>query len=92
VPPSRTPPDTPFAGPVSTAIERAWGRAPLVQPRLGGTTPDFVFTRTLGVPSLLIPYAPADMCHHAPNEHMPLDALYRGVRTSAAICVELASG
>jgi acetylornithine deacetylase/succinyl-diaminopimelate desuccinylase-like protein len=61
-----------------------------VQPRLGGTTPDFVFTQHLGVPSLLVPYAPPDMHHHAPNERMELSALYRGVRTSAAICLELA--
>jgi len=65
-------------------------RATAGQPRLGGTTPDFLFTRVLGVPSLLVPYAPPDMHHHAPNERMDLDALHRGVRTSAAICLSLA--
>ena len=88
VPPSRTPIDTPVAAPVQRAIEASWNHSPLLQPRLGGTTPDFVFTRTLGVPSLLVPYAPADMHHHAPNERIPLESLYRGVRTTAAICLE----
>ena len=50
-----------------------------------------MFTQRLGVPSLLVPYAPPDMHHHAPNERMELSALYRGVRTSAAICLQLAA-
>ena len=91
VPPSRTPLDNPFVAPVRRALQAAWGRAPHIQPRLGGTTPDFVFTRELGVPSLLVPYAPPDMHHHAPNERMDLEALQRGVRTSAAICLEIAA-
>jgi acetylornithine deacetylase/succinyl-diaminopimelate desuccinylase-like protein len=69
--PRREPPiDTPLAVPfpVQRAIEASWDHSPLLQPRLGGTTPDYVFTRTLSVPSLLVPYAPADMHHHAPNE------------------------
>ncbi len=91
VPPSRTPIDTPFTAPVERAIEASWNIRPRLQPRLGGTTPDFVFTRTLGVPSLLVPYAPADMRHHAADEHLPLEVLHRGVRTSAAICSELST-
>jgi acetylornithine deacetylase/succinyl-diaminopimelate desuccinylase-like protein len=90
VPPSRTPPDNPFTDAVVTAVRAAWERDVYIQPRLGGTTPDFVFTRTLGVPSLLVPYAPPDMHHHAPNERMELEALWRGVRTSASICLQLA--
>lgn len=91
VPPSRTPIDTPFSAPVQRAVEASWNIRPWLQPRLGGTTPDFVFTRTLAVPSLLVPYAPADMRHHAADEHLPLEALHRGVRTSAAICLELSA-
>ena len=91
VPPSRTPLDNRFVAPVRRALLAAWERPPHIQPRLGGTTPDFVFTRELGVPSLLVPYAPPDMHHHAPNERMDLEALQRGVRTSAAICLELAA-
>jgi acetylornithine deacetylase/succinyl-diaminopimelate desuccinylase-like protein len=91
VPPSRTPIDTPFSAPVQRAVEASWNIRPWLQPRLGGTIPDFVFTRTLAVPSLLVPYAPADMRHHAADEHLPLEALHRGVRTSAAICLELSA-
>jgi acetylornithine deacetylase/succinyl-diaminopimelate desuccinylase-like protein len=89
VPPSRTPVDSPFVAPVRRALEETWGRECYIQPSLGGTTPDFVFTRELGLPSLLVPYAPADMHHHAPNERMELAALLRGVRTSAALCLQI---
>jgi len=95
VPPSRTAADDPFVEPVRGAVEETWERECFIQPSLGGTTPDFVFTRELGVPSLLVPYAPSDMHHHAPNERMDLAALLRGVRTSAALCLrigELAQG
>ena len=89
VPPSSTPVDTPFAAPVIRAVERAWSAHPWIQPRLGGTTPDYVFTRILGVPSILVPYAPADMQHHAPDEHLQIEALWRGIRTSVTLCIEL---
>ena len=98
VPPSRTSINTPFTAPVQRGVEASWNLRPWLQPRLGGTTPDFVFTRTLGVPSLLAPYAPANMRHHAPNEHLALEALHRSVQTSAAILLgtfspsELVSG
>ncbi|MFQ5742976.1 MAG: M20/M25/M40 family metallo-hydrolase [Acidobacteriota bacterium] len=90
VPPSSTPTDTPWVAAVAAGLESASGAPPWLQPRLGGTTPDFVFTRLLRVPSLLIPYGPANMNHHAPNEKMSLAALRRGIRSSVAICLALA--
>lgn len=85
VPPSATPADTPLAPAVGAAVAAATGMEPLRRPRIGGTTPDFVFTRILKLPSLLVPYGPPDMNHHAPDERMTLDALARGIRCSAAI-------
>jgi acetylornithine deacetylase/succinyl-diaminopimelate desuccinylase-like protein len=90
VPPSMTPLDCPHVEDLLPALRAASGHEPLLRPRLGGTTPDHVFTRILGVPSLLVPYGSADMHHHAPNERIRVDDLYRGVRTTAAICVQLA--
>ncbi len=91
VPPSRTPLESSYVPPIRRAVDVAWERPSFVQPRLGGTTPDFVLTRELGVPSVIVPYGPPDMHHHAPDERMDLDALHRGVRTSAALCVHLAA-
>lgn len=91
VPPSRTPADSPFIEPIRDAVAAAWGRPALTQPSLGGTTPDYVFTQRLGVPSVLVPYGPPDMHHHAPNERMEIEAMMRGARTTAAICRRLAA-
>jgi acetylornithine deacetylase/succinyl-diaminopimelate desuccinylase-like protein len=90
VPPSATSPSTPLASALIQAVESATGVEPLLRPRLGGTTPDYVFTRILGMPSILVPYGPPDMNHHAPNEKMTLVALNRGVACSLAICRRLA--
>ncbi len=90
VPPSATSPDTPFADPVIAAVTRACGQPPMLRPRLGGTTPDFIFTRVLGIPSLLVPYGQPGMNHHAPNEHITVAALRRGIRCTVEICEALA--
>ena len=89
VPPSATPPNTPMANPIISAVARACGQTPLLRPRLGGTTPDFVFTRVLGMPSLLVPYGQPGMNHHAPNEHITVDALRRGIACTVEICETL---
>lgn len=85
VPPSATAPDAPYVQTVISAVREATGQAPLIRPRLGGTTPDYVFTKILQLPSVLVPYGPPDMNHHAPNERMTLAALHRGIRCTAAI-------
>ena len=90
VPPSATSPDLPVVRGVVEAVARATGAQPLLRPRLGGTTPDYVFTRILGMPSVLVPYGPPDMNHHAPNERMSLAAIERGAACTLEICRSLA--
>ncbi len=80
-PASRTPLDHPLVPLVKEAVGRGFGREPLVVPSLGGTTPDFVFTRLLGLPSIVVPLAPYDENNHAPNESTKLSLYLAGVRT-----------
>jgi acetylornithine deacetylase/succinyl-diaminopimelate desuccinylase-like protein len=89
--PSATPLDHPFAAPVRRAVERGFGAPPVDVPLLGGSLPDAVWTRTLGLPSFLVPYANHDEDNHAPNENIVLDRFYAGVRTAAALMAELAA-
>lgn len=89
VPPSATDPADPLARAVVDAVAAAGGQRPLLRPRLGGTTPDWIFTRILGIPSVLVPFGPPDMSHHAPDERMTLEALERGIRCSLEICGRL---
>jgi acetylornithine deacetylase/succinyl-diaminopimelate desuccinylase-like protein len=83
--------DHPFGKAVVRAVERAWGRRPVIFPNLGGTIPDYLFTRGLGLPSIWVPYAPHDEANHAPNESMTIEGFLNGVRSTAAALFELAA-
>lgn len=88
--PSRTPVDHPFGSAVIRAVERAWGRPPVVVPNLGGSIPDYLFTGVLGLPSIWVPYAPHDEANHAPNESTTIEGFVNGIRSTAAALFELA--
>jgi acetylornithine deacetylase/succinyl-diaminopimelate desuccinylase-like protein len=79
-PASRTPLDNAFVPVVKRAVARGFGREPLVVPSLGGTTPDYVFTRLLGLPSIVVPLAPYDENNHAPNESTKVSLYLAGIR------------
>jgi acetylornithine deacetylase/succinyl-diaminopimelate desuccinylase-like protein len=68
--PSKTPLDSPWAEPIRRGIVAAQGEEPLLVPALGGSLPDYVFTKTLGLPAFGVPYANADESNHAPNENL----------------------
>ena len=61
-----------------------WCR-PVSQPSLGASLPDAVWTCTLGVPSVLVPYADADESNHAPNENLDLEKFYGGIKCSLSV-------
>ncbi len=87
--PSKTPLDSPFTAPIVAAITAAQGAAPLLVPAMGGSLPDYVFTKLLGVPAFLVPYANADEANHAPNENMELERFIMGIKTGAALLTHL---
>jgi len=89
--PSSTPLDHPAAAPVRRAVERGFGRTPLDIPLLGGSLPDAVWTKTLCLPSFLVPYANPDQNNHAPNENLEIDRFYAGIRTAASLLAELSA-
>jgi acetylornithine deacetylase/succinyl-diaminopimelate desuccinylase-like protein len=80
-PASRTPLDHPMVPLVKNAVEKGFGKKVLVVPSLGGTTPDFVFTRLLGLPSIVVPLAPYDENNHAPNESTKVSLYLAGIRS-----------
>ena len=87
---AKTPLDLPISREIIATVERAHGgeRAVLL-PTLGGTVPMWAFTDILGLPTLLVPYANQNNRQHSPNEHMDLDHLFQGVRTTARLLTEL---
>jgi acetylornithine deacetylase/succinyl-diaminopimelate desuccinylase-like protein len=83
--PSKTPLDSPFAEPLRRALALGQGEEPLIVPAMGGSLPDYVFAKILGVPTFLTPYANADESNHAPNENLEVERFFKGIKTGAAV-------
>jgi acetylornithine deacetylase/succinyl-diaminopimelate desuccinylase-like protein len=89
--PSKTAIDHRYAQCAVDAVARVWGEPPVVFPTLGGTLPDYVFTRILGVPSILVPYANPEENNHSPNENISLDCFNKGIKVCATFLYNFAS-
>lgn len=83
--PSKTPLNSPFTEPLRQAIVAAQGAEPLLVPAKGASLPNYVFTKTLGIPAFGVPYANADESNHAPNENLEVVRFFRGIKTGAAM-------
>jgi len=87
--PSKTPIDSPFVAPVLAGVRAAAGEEPLLVPAMGGSLPEYVWTKVLGVPALVVPYANHDEDNHAPNENIEVARFFGGIKTGIAVLVEL---
>ncbi|WP_117192154.1 M20/M25/M40 family metallo-hydrolase [Rhizobium terrae] len=87
--PSKTPMDNPFAAVIRDAIVAARGVEPLLYPTVGGSLPDYVFTKILKKPAFVVPYANADEANHAPNENLKIGLFIDGIKTGAALLSKL---
>jgi len=88
--PAKTPADLPICREVVAAVERAHGgQQAVVTPTMGGSVPIWAFTDILQLPTILVPYANANNRQHSPNEHLRLDHLFQGVRTTAGLLRDL---
>ncbi|ABQ31422.1 hypothetical protein Acry_2226 [Acidiphilium cryptum JF-5] len=57
----------------------------IIPASMGGSLPDYVFTKILGVDAFVVPYANFDEANHAPNENLRIDCFLAGIRTGAAL-------
>jgi acetylornithine deacetylase/succinyl-diaminopimelate desuccinylase-like protein len=87
--PSRVPMDSPWGVAIRNALVAAHGVEPLQYPSMGGSLPDYVFTKVLGIPAFVVPYANADEANHAPNENLKIECFINGIRTGAALLAAL---
>ncbi len=87
--PSKTPLDSPYAEPLFGAITEGQGEEPQIVPAMGGSLPNYVFTKTLGLPTFLVPYANADESNHAPNENMEVERVIKGIKTGVSMLTRL---
>ena len=89
VAPALTPVDHPAMTALSRAIERVWGKPPLLT-REGGSGPEEALGRVLQAPVLYLGVALPNDRFHAPNERMILDQFWRGLLTAGELWHELA--
>jgi acetylornithine deacetylase/succinyl-diaminopimelate desuccinylase-like protein len=90
--PSRTPMGTENARRVASAVARGYARDPVLLPSSGGSSPEHLFTRDLGLHSYWTHLANPDMQNHAPDENLSLDSLRALSRASASVLYEFAGG
>lgn len=83
--PSKTPLDSQFAEPIFQAILAAQGEEPFIVPAMGGSLPNYVFTKIMKLPTYVVPYANFDEANHAPNENIEIERFIKGIKTGAAM-------
>ena len=82
--------ELPVSREIIQIVERAHGgERAVLMPTLGGSVPIYAFTDVLQIPTLIVPYANANNRQHSPNEHLRLDHLFQGIRTTAQLLTDL---
>jgi hypothetical protein len=54
----------------AASIKQTTGKSPAILPNLGGSLPNDIFAKDLGLPTVWVPHSYASCSQHAPNEHM----------------------
>ena len=83
--PSRTSADLEVVKVITDAVHLAYQQEPLIQPRLGSSLPDYVWTKILEVPSIIMPYANFDQRNHSPNENIVIDNFLKGINCTCHV-------
>jgi acetylornithine deacetylase/succinyl-diaminopimelate desuccinylase-like protein len=87
----RIPTDSPFVQAAVRALDRAFGRPPVLI-GMGGSIPAVeAIRRLLGMDSLLVGFGLADDRVHSPNEKFEVRCFERGILTHAALLAEFAA-
>jgi len=89
VAPAVTNVDHPAMGALCRAIERVWGKSPLLT-REGGSGPEEALGRVLEAPVLYLGVGLPDDRYHAPNERMVMDQFWKGLLAAGELWGEVA--
>jgi acetylornithine deacetylase/succinyl-diaminopimelate desuccinylase-like protein len=85
--PGRTDPDDPFIQLVVRSAEEVYGRPPQIWPMTGGSGPNELFTRHLGVPIATLGGGYPGSRAHAPDENLVIEHFIRGAKHMAHVLV-----
>jgi len=89
--PSKTCLDLPVSRMMVGAIADTYGVEPVIQPVLGGASPNYLFTNVLKMPAIWATYGPPDQNNHSPNENITLRSFFDGIRASALVLQRFAA-
>src|SRR5690606_4968185 len=87
--PSRTSADQEIVRVVTNAVRDSFQTEPVLQPSLGGSLPDYVWTKILKTPSVVVPYANFDEANHSPNENMGVKNFFDGIKCTCNLINEI---
>jgi len=82
---TRLDPDHDWVRAVAASIERTVGQPPAILPNLGGSLPNDIFARDLGLPTVWVPHSYPGCAQHAPNEHLPIAIAEEGLGIMAGL-------
>lgn len=79
--------DDPFLQVVSAALQRVWGKPPVLYPSIGGGGGLVkAFKEQIGIPNfLMVPLGQPDMNEHSPHESLDIDWFIQGIKVVAAV-------
>src|SRR5262249_26954889 len=86
-PAGRTSMDTPMAAAVTAALAAAAGGKLVRLPTLGGSTPFYLFSDMLKIPTFGLSLVNFDNNQHGPNENLRIANLWEGMDTMAGLLV-----
>lgn len=87
--PSRTSSDNELVKIIISAVHEAYQKEPIIQPSLGGSLPDYVWTKILELPSVVVPYANFDEANHSPDENINIDYFFNGIKCTCHVIHKL---
>jgi acetylornithine deacetylase/succinyl-diaminopimelate desuccinylase-like protein len=84
-PAGRTSMETPLAASIATALSDAAGGRLVRLPTIGGSTPFYLFSDVLGVPTFGLSIVNFDNNQHGANENLRIKNLWEGIDSMAAL-------
>jgi len=91
-PPARTDPRHPLVGLVVEAARDVYGVPQRIVPMTGGSGPNYLFVRRLGMPVVTLGVGYPGGQVHAPNEHVVVANLLQGAKHTARVVSRFAEG
>jgi acetylornithine deacetylase/succinyl-diaminopimelate desuccinylase-like protein len=89
---TRLDPDNAWVRLALDSMARSAAKTPALLPNIGGTVPNDIFARDLGLPTLWVPHSFPACAQHAPNEHLLGSVAREALQVMAGLFWDLGEG